>query len=93
MMTSTAVKYQAPTEPTALRAWAEGRTIYIELTDGRIIGFPADRFRILKAASDEDLKEVDLRLNGFALRWERLDEDITVPGVVAGNFQLPLESD
>jgi len=22
-------------------------------------------------------------------RWENLDEDITVPGIVAGNFQLP----
>lgn len=92
-MNSTAVKFQTVGEPTAIKAWAEGRTIYIELTDGRIIGFPADRFKILKAASEDELKEVDLRLNGFALRWENLDEDITVPGVVAGNFQLPLESE
>jgi hypothetical protein len=35
--------------------------------------------------------EVKIRLDGFALRWESLDEDITVPGVVAGNFQLPLQ--
>ena len=90
-MTSTAVKYPNTTEPTAIKAWAEGRTIFLELTDGRIIGFPADRFKLLKQASTEDLKEVDLRLNGFALRWENLDEDITVPGVVAGNFQLPLD--
>lgn len=77
-------------EPIAIRAWAEKRTIYIELTDGRIIGFPADRFKILSKATEEQLKEVSLRLNGFALRWESLDEDITVPGIVAGNFQLPL---
>ena len=50
----------------------------------------AIRFRILKEATDEQLKEVTLRLNGYALRWESLDEDLTVPGVVAGNFQLPL---
>jgi hypothetical protein len=62
--------------------------IFIELTDGRIIGFPADRFKILKNATNEQLKEVTLRLDGYALRWESLDEDITVPGVVAGNFQL-----
>jgi autonomous glycyl radical cofactor GrcA len=43
----------------------------------------------LKAASNEQLKEVTIRLNGYALRWESLDEDITVPGVVFGNFQLP----
>ena len=46
-------------------------------------------FKILKNASDDELKEVELRLNGFALRWEKLDEDITIPGIVAGNFQLP----
>jgi len=28
-------------------------------------------------------------VNGYALRWEELDEDITVPGIVAGWFQLP----
>ena len=76
-------------EPAAIRAWAEKRTIFVELTDGRIIGFPADRFKILSKSTDEQLKEVTIRLNGFALRWESLDEDITVPGIVAGNFQLP----
>jgi len=80
-MTSTAVNFQESTETAAIRVWVEKRTIYIELTDGRIIGFPAE------------LKEVSLRLNGFALRWKNLDEDITVPGVVAGNFQLPLEAE
>jgi hypothetical protein len=88
-MNSTTVEKKVVSEPAALKAWVEGRFIYIELTDGRIIGFPADRFKILKKASDEDLKEVTIRLNGYALRWEKLDEDITVPGIVAGNFQLP----
>jgi hypothetical protein len=78
-------------ESVAIKAWAEGRIIFIELTDGRIIGFPADRFKILKRATNEQLKEVILRLDGYALRWESLDEDITVPGVVAGNFQLPYD--
>lgn len=76
-------------EPAAIRTWVEGRLVYIELTDGRIIGFPADRFKLLSQATDEQLTRVKLRLNGFALRWNELDEDITVPGIVAGNFQLP----
>ena len=76
-------------EPAALEAWAEKRMIFVRLTDGRVVGFPAERFRLLKEASDEALKKVELRLNGFALRWEELDEDITVPGIVAGNFELP----
>jgi hypothetical protein len=77
-------------EPIALNAWSIGRTIFIELTDGRNISFPAGRFKILSKASDEELKNVTVRLNGYALRWENLDEDITVKGIIAGNFQLPL---
>ena len=76
-------------EPAALRAWAERRTIYVELHDGRIVGFPADRFRLLAAATEEQLARVHVEVNGYALRWEELDEDITVPGIVAGHFQLP----
>ncbi len=89
-MKSTTIENSVNVEPIAIRAWSEGRIIFIELTDGRIIGFPANRFRILKSATNEQLKEVTLRLDGYALRWKSLDEDITVPGVVAGNFQLPL---
>ncbi len=87
-MSSTGAETE-PVEPAAIRAWAEMRTIFVELTDGRIIGFPADRFKILTNATDERLQEVTIRLDGYALRWEALDEDITVPGIVAGNFQLP----
>jgi hypothetical protein len=92
-MNSTSSKKVVRVEPSAVKAWSEGRMIFVELTDGRIIGFPADRFRILKEAADDQLKEVTLRLNGYALRWESLDEDITVPGIVAGNFQLPYDAD
>lgn len=78
------------TEAIALKAWTKKRFIYIELTDGRIIGFPADRFRILSQATEEQLKAVEIELNGAALRWEELDEDLTVSSIVAGQFQLPL---
>ena len=77
-------------EPSAIRVWVDKRTVFLELVDGRIVGFPADRFKILQAASDSELQEVRVELNGHALRWEKLDEDLTVPGVVAGHFQLPL---
>lgn len=88
-MSSIATQKSVESEPAAMRTWVEKRMVYVELTDGRIVGFPADRFRILKQASDEQLKEVQLRLNGFALRWESLDEDITIPGIVEGRFELP----
>ncbi len=78
-------------EPVACRAWTEHRTVFIELHDGRIVGFPASRFRRLRETTNEDLREVKVEVNGFALRWENLDEDITVLGIVNGRFELPLE--
>jgi hypothetical protein len=89
-MNTTLVDPLLLTEPAALRAWTDKRMIFIELTDGRIVGFPANRFKRLRTASDEQLKGVTIELDGFALRWEELDEDITVPGVLAGKFQLAL---
>jgi len=75
----------------ATRAWVANRTVFMELTDGRQIGFPAARFnRLAQATSDEQLSQVSLRLNGSALRWEALDEDITVTGAALGRFQAPL---
>ena len=62
------------TEAMATRAWTEGRIIYLELTDQRIIGFPANRFRRFKAASEVELAEVRLEVGGTALRWESLAE-------------------
>jgi len=78
------------TETLASRVWTEGRMIFLALTDGRILGFPADRFKLLKAASPEALSHVQLRLGGSALRWDNLDEDLTVQGIIEGRFQLPL---
>ena len=74
----------------ALRTWTQGSVVFVELTDGRQIGFPADRFRILARATDAQLGAAYLRLDGTALRWDELDEDISVRGIVEGRFQLPL---
>ena len=77
----------------AVRAWVTDRMVFVELTDGRQIGFPADRFQRLHDANDEQLADLSLRSSGAALRWENIDEDITVRGIVEGRFQLPLPTD
>jgi hypothetical protein len=87
-MSITVLDKKVESEPVAINVWVKDRMVYIELTDFRIIAFPADRFIILSKASDEQLQKVELRLNGFALRWEELDEDITVKGILEGRFQL-----
>ena len=85
-MNSTAAEF----EVLALCVWIDRRTVFVELTDGRQLGFPADRFDRLSQASDEQLKKVTLRLNGYAMRWDELDEDITVRGIFEGRFQRAL---
>ena len=82
---STTVENSKIAEAFAVKAWTEKRMVFVELHDGRIIGFPANRFKLLKKATEEELKEVKLRGN-FALRWEKLDEDISVEGILAGRF-------
>lgn len=50
-MNSTLV--DTPIEAAAVKVWVENRLIYLLLSDGRIIGFPAERFRLLKDATNE----------------------------------------
>jgi hypothetical protein len=70
----------------------EGRRIWLELSDQRIMSFPADKYPLLARAPQQDLTQVTLRLNGRALRWESLDEDIWVDDAVAGRFPRPRQS-
>jgi len=89
-MSSTA-EYAIRSDSRALRVWVDKHLIFLELSDGRILGFPADRYKLLNAASSDELLAVSRRLDGTALRWENLDEDLTLQGVLDDRFQLPPE--
>ena len=64
----------------------EGRRIWVELDDQRQVSFPAGRYPLLANAPQEILEKVRLRVQGRALRWEELDEDIWVNDAVLGRF-------
>ena len=70
----------------ALRCWVEGRRVWLELADQRLFSFPAAKFPLLTGAPQALLEKVALRVQGLALRWEDLDEDIWVDDVVQGRF-------
>jgi Protein of unknown function (DUF2442) len=70
----------------ARRCWIEGRRVWLELTDDRLIGFPAERYPLLAQAPQTELENVRLRMQGRALRWETLDEDILVDDAINGRF-------
>ena len=74
------------TETVAARCWVEARRVCLELADGRFVSFPAAKYPLLARAPETLLQKVQLRLNGLALRWEDLDEDIWVDDAVCGRF-------
>ena len=70
----------------ARRCWVEGRRVWLELADERLVSFPASKYPRLAAAPQPLLASVHLRVQGQALRWEELDEDIWVADAVLGRF-------
>ena len=51
------------------------------------MGFPADKFRLLRNATEASLTKIKIEARGKALRWEELDEDLTVEGILAGRWE------
>ena len=75
----------------ALRCWVEGRRVWLELADQRLVSFPATKYPLLTNAPQAHLEKIKLRLQGLALRWEELDEDIWVDDAVHGRFPCAKE--
>jgi hypothetical protein len=61
-------------------------TMWVSLSDGRTLGVPLAWFPRLVRASAADLHAVTLSPMG--LHWDRLDEDISVAGLIAGRGDL-----
>jgi hypothetical protein len=72
-----------------IRCWVEGRRVWLELDDQRLVSFPAARYPRLADAPQNLLEAVKLRVQGRALRWEELDEDILVDDAAHGRFPRP----
>lgn len=80
---------KSPTSATAVRCWVESRRVWLELSDQRMMSFPVTKFPLLANATQEELAKVTIRLQGRALRWATLDEDIWGDDAVAGRFPRP----
>jgi hypothetical protein len=58
------------------------RRIVLELTNGYLFAFPVRSIPSLKAATGSQLAAVEIDPSGAALRWDRLDVDLSVPGLL-----------
>lgn len=75
-------------EPRAKSARYDRRTnrIVVELRNGATFMFPAELAQGLAGASPKDLAEVHITPSGEGLRWPSLDDDFSLPNLLAGEF-------
>lgn len=76
------------TEPRAVDARYDPKRkrVVVNLLNGCIFAFPPHLAQGLEAATEEQLAEVEVLGAGYGLRWEALDVDLSVPGLLAGIF-------
>ena len=60
--------------------------LVIELKNGSTFMVPVSLVQGLADASEDQRAQIELWGEGYALRWEALDLDITVPGLISGVF-------
>jgi hypothetical protein len=76
------------TEPRAAAASYDRETgrVRVDLTNGCAFEFPAEMAQGLAGATAGDLARVEVYPGGEGLRWDGLDVDLSVPGLLAGAF-------
>jgi hypothetical protein len=74
--------------PRAVRAEynRDSGRIEVEMDGGWLIAFPPGAAQGLRGASAELLSQVEIVGDGYALHWEELDADFTIPGILAGKL-------
>ncbi len=62
----------------------DDQTMWVELVDDRVLGVPLAWFPRLLHATPAQRQGYRISPSGQGLHWEALDEDISVPGLLAG---------
>ena len=76
------------TQPRAVEVFhdKESARIVVHLSNGCTFVFPPEIAQGLAGASASDLSEIEILPPGFGLHWEKLDADLSLPGLMAGIF-------
>ena len=70
----------------ATRVHFDQDSMWVDLSDGRILAVPLAWFpRLLRATAEQ---REQLRISSRGLHWEALDEDISIAGLLAGESDL-----
>lgn len=73
----------APEEPRAVSVEFVGEDLVVRLEDGRAVHVPMQWFPRLRDASREELADWRLIGRGVGIHWPKLDEDLSVRGLLA----------
>ncbi len=73
-----------PEVPRATHLWFERGRLVVQLQDGRELACPLAFFPRLASATAEDLAQWRLTGRGLGIHWPRLDEDLSVQGLLEG---------
>lgn len=65
---------------------AATKRLVVELKNGSTFMVPASLVQGLADATDDQRSDIEVWGEGYALRWEQLDLDFTVPGLISGVF-------
>ena len=76
------------TEPRASSARCTDDELVVHLADGRTLAVPLAWFPRLLSASAADRNDVVLIGEGEGLHWPKMDEDVSVAGLLAGRSAI-----
>ena len=71
-------------DPRCTRVRFDADTMWVELTDGRTLGVPLSYFPRLLKATAAQRRQYIVSGGGAGLHWDKLDEDISVRGLILG---------
>jgi hypothetical protein len=77
------VSTSVPEQPRAVSVDFVGDDLVVALADGRSVHVPLSWFPRLEAANRADLREWRLVGKGVGIHWPKLDEDLSVSGLLA----------
>ena len=75
-------------EPRAAGARYDKRRgkVTIDLTNGCTFAFPRRIAQGIETATADQLSKIEIIGHGYGLRWETLNVDLSIPGLMAGRF-------
>ncbi len=71
---------------TSARYDRKSARIILETTNGYLFGFPVSAIPALGEATPKQLAQMELEPGGGGLHWEKLDADLSVPGLLLSSL-------